>query len=76
VKTYTKQQVHDAMNRLCGVKYSHREMINGKDSFIYDSNKSNLKVIVDLETGAFCGYELDSKKNVPPFGMVYCIKGM
>lgn len=76
MKTYTKKQIHDAMNRLCGVEYSHRELIDGRDSFVYNTKESNFKMIVDLSTGSFSGYEIDSKKQVPPHGMVQCIKGM
>jgi len=75
-KQYTKQEIHNAMKRLLDVDFSHRECLQGVDSLIYDTKSSNFKMTVDITTGIFSGYELDSKNFVPPYGNIQSIKGM
>lgn len=75
-KQYKKQEIHDAMKRLLDVKYEKREQVREMDCFIYASEDENFKIVVDLSTGMFSGYELDTKEFVPPMGKVQSIKGM
>lgn len=75
-KQYTKQEIHDAMKRLLDVDFEKRERIREMDCLIYATQYENYKMVVDLSTGIFSGYELDTKEFVPPSGAIQSIKGM
>lgn len=75
-KQYTKQQIHDAMYRLLKVKFESRENILGTDCLVYSTEHENLKMVVDLKSGMFSGFEKDTQERVPPFGATWRIEGM
>lgn len=75
-KTYTKQQIHDAMKRLLDVDFSHRETIKEKDSFVYNTSNEDFKMVVSLCDGDFSGFEPKNNNFLPPHGRVQDIKGM
>ena len=76
MKTYTRNQIDAAMDRLMSVT-PDRDITIKDDRYIqYNSNSDDFKMLVRLSDGCFFGYEPDTKEFVPPYGAIQSIKGM
>ncbi|WP_152184431.1 hypothetical protein [Sulfurimonas indica] len=76
MKQYTKKQIHDAMKRFLDVDFEQRTTVDGRDSLVYATSNENFKIFVDLSTGMFSGFEVETRRITPPHGSIQSIKGM